>query len=98
MDTSLTVQHVHEYIWFWTQLQGIQLDEHVDDTITWDTTTNGEYSSTAAYTAHFFGAAATNMNKLVWKTWAPPKIKFFVLFGWPFKVGFGWRIILSEGV
>jgi hypothetical protein len=51
MDTSLTVQHVHEYIWFWTQLQGIQLDEHVDDTITWDTTTNGEYSSTAAYNA-----------------------------------------------
>jgi hypothetical protein len=77
MNTNLTVQHVHEYIRLWTQLQGIQLDEHVDDTITWDTTTNGEYSSTAAYTAHFFGAAATNMNKLVWKNWAPQRLSFF---------------------
>jgi hypothetical protein len=46
-------------------LQGIELDEHVDNTISWDNTTSVEYCSTAAYTAQFFGATYTNMNKLV---------------------------------
>jgi hypothetical protein len=77
LDINLTVQHIHEYIRLWTQLRGVHLDEHIEDTITWDTTTNGEYSSSAAYNAQFFGALTTNMNKLVWKAWAPPKIKFF---------------------
>jgi hypothetical protein len=27
-----------------------------------------------------------------------PKIKFFFLLGWPFKIGFGWRVVLREGV
>jgi mannosylglycoprotein endo-beta-mannosidase len=77
MDTNLTVQHIHEYIHLWTLLQRIQLVEHIDDSIIWNTTSNGEYSSTAAYNAQFFGAMTTNMNKIVWKVWAPPKIKFF---------------------
>jgi hypothetical protein len=47
MDINLTVQHIYGYIRLWTQLHGIQLDEHTEDTITWDTTTNGEYSSFA---------------------------------------------------
>jgi hypothetical protein len=65
MDTNLTVQHIHEYIHLWTLLQRIQLVEHIDDTITWNTTSNGEYSSTAAYNAQFFGSLITNMNKIV---------------------------------
>jgi hypothetical protein len=27
--------------------------------------------------AHFFGAISTNMNKMVWKIWVPPKTKSF---------------------
>jgi hypothetical protein len=65
MDTNLTVQHIHEYIRLWMPIQRIQLVEHIDDTITWNTTSNGEYSSTAAYNAQFFGSLITNMNKIV---------------------------------
>jgi hypothetical protein len=78
MDINLTIQHLHEYIRLWTLLRGIHLNELLEDTITWNTTDNGEYSSAAAYKAQFFGALTTNMNRLVWKACPlPPKIKFF---------------------
>ena len=51
--------------------------ENVEDKIVWNLTPNGEYSASSAYTAQFFGAESTNMMKMVWKVWAPPKVKFF---------------------
>jgi hypothetical protein len=96
MDANLTAQHIHEYITLWAQLQRIQLVDHIEDTITWNTTTNGEYCSTAAYKAQFFGSMATNMNKLVWKNWAPQRLSY--LLGWHSTIGFGWRIVLRGGV
>jgi hypothetical protein len=77
MDTNLTVHHIHEYIRLWVQLNAFQLIEGVQDSITWNLTSNGEYTTTSAYKAQFFGATLTDMNKMVWKVWAPPKVKFF---------------------
>jgi hypothetical protein len=48
MCIKLTVQHIQEYIRLWTHLQCIQLNELLEDIITWNTTEGGEYSSTAA--------------------------------------------------
>jgi hypothetical protein len=36
-----------------------------------------EYSSASAYDAQFFKATLTSFNKMVWKYWATPKVKFF---------------------
>ena len=77
MDVILTIPHIHEYIKLWVELRDVHLQEGMEDSIVWNLTSNGEYSTSSAYKAQFFGATHTNMNKLVWKAWAPPKIKFF---------------------
>jgi hypothetical protein len=33
----------------------------------------------SAYEAQFFGETLTNFNKMVWKAWVTPKVKFFFL-------------------
>lgn len=33
----------------------------------------------STYKAQFLGATLTSMNKIMWKTWAPPKVKFFCM-------------------
>jgi hypothetical protein len=78
MDINLTIQHLHEYIRLWTLLRGIHLNELLEDTVTWNTTENGEYSAAAAYKAQFFGALTTNMNRL-----PPPEDQVLRLVGSP---------------
>jgi hypothetical protein len=94
MDANLTVHHIHDYLRLWIRLQDVHL--HVDraDSIVWSLTSNGQYSSASAYEAQFFGATLTNFNKMVWKAWATPKVKFF--HGWPFIIEFG-RQTVSRG-
>ena len=54
------------------------LHKDAADKIVWNLTGSGEYSSSSsAYKAQFFGALRPNMNKVVWKVWAPPKVKLF---------------------
>lgn len=91
MDTNLTIQHLHEYIRLWNLLRDIHLNELLEDTITWTTTENGEYSTAAAYKAQFFGAMTTNMNRLVWKAWAPQRSSSSL--GWLSIIGFGRRTV-----
>jgi hypothetical protein len=86
MDANLTVRHIHEYIWLWVQLKVFQLVEDAQDSITWNLTLNGDYTTTFAYNAQFLGATVTNMNKMVWKVWPPRKIKFFAWL--PSAIGF----------
>jgi hypothetical protein len=76
-DATLAVPHIREYLRRWEHLDGVQLIEENEDSIVWNLTSNGEYSSASAYEAQFFGATLTCFNKLVWKNWAPPKVKFF---------------------
>jgi hypothetical protein len=83
MDISLSVQHIHEYILLWVQLNDIHLNDEANDYISWNLTPNGQYSTTSAYNAQFLAATHTTMNKLVWKAWAPTKINFF--HGWYLK-------------
>jgi uncharacterized protein with LGFP repeats len=67
MDANLTVQHIHEYLGLWLRLQDVHINDGCADTIVWNLTSNGEYSSASAYEAQFFGATLTNFNKMVWK-------------------------------
>jgi hypothetical protein len=77
MDANLTVHHIHEYLRLWHRLEGVLLHEGILDAISWNLTSNGEYSSASAYEAQFYGATLTHFNKMVWKIWATPKVKFF---------------------
>jgi hypothetical protein len=77
MDANLTVPHIHEFLMLWNRLEGVHLHGDNVDTISWNLTFNGEYSSASAYEAQFFRARLTNFDKMVWKNRATPKVKFF---------------------
>ena len=47
------------------------------DSISWRSTTSGEYSTSSAYSLQFAGSTLSSMDSLVWKAWAPPKCNFF---------------------
>jgi hypothetical protein len=48
-----------------------------DDTIIWTLTTAGTYTTHSAYNAQFIGSIPCSFINIVWKTWAPPKCRFF---------------------
>ena len=77
LDEEFSHDHLSQFIELWILLLHVVLVENVEDTIIWKLTPNGEYSAASAYKAQFFGAEASNMKSLVWKVWAPPKVKFF---------------------
>jgi hypothetical protein len=55
------------------------------DTFSWSLDESGEYSAASAYGAMFFGSVALPGAKLVWKTAAPPRVRYFfwlTLHGW----------------
>jgi hypothetical protein len=71
------LDHITQFVELWILLSHIHLQDNIDDDIEWKLTTNGEYSAKSAYEIQFLGSILSNMNKSVWKAWAPPKVKFF---------------------
>jgi hypothetical protein len=53
----------------------MHLQEEIEDDITWKLTANGQYSAASAYKMQFLGLIESSMFKMVWKAWAPPKVK-----------------------
>lgn len=47
------------------------------DQIIWKWSAIGTYSARSCYLATFQGSASCSASKLIWKTWASPKVKFF---------------------
>jgi hypothetical protein len=50
-------------------------EEDVDNDIVWKFMNNGQYSVASAYELHFHGLVYSNMDFIMWKAWAPPKVK-----------------------
>jgi hypothetical protein len=77
--TSFALQKLGDkiYLRLWMRLQDVHLHDDSADTFVWSLISNIEYYLALAYEAQFFGATLTNFNKMVWKAWATPKVKFF---------------------
>ena len=58
------------------RLQQVQLQQR-PDTFQWNLTADREYSAASAYGAMFFGSTPILGAKIIWKTAAPPKVRFF---------------------
>ena len=58
-------------------LHEVELDEPTEYDILWKHTASGQYSAASAYKAQFLGMVLSPMDKMIWKAWAPPKVKFF---------------------
>jgi hypothetical protein len=56
-------------------LSNIHLEEAVEDTIVWKLTKNRLYFAASVYKLQFLGLILSDMNVLVWKVWATPKVK-----------------------
>lgn len=77
LDEDFTMQHLFEFVDLSTLLQNFTLDDTTEDSIVWNLTADGEYSAKSAYHAQLLGSTSSDMRRLVWKVWAPPKTKYF---------------------
>lgn len=71
---AVTVQLLMEYLQLWDMLDNVQLSAGVPDSVLWRWTS---YSVASAYGAMFIGSIRPIGAKQIWKTSAPPKVKFF---------------------
>jgi hypothetical protein len=72
---TLSMEQLSQFVQLWALIQNVHLDEHVEDEIAWKLTGNEQYSAASAYKLQFLGLVESCMYKLVWKAWAPPKVK-----------------------
>ena len=76
-DTVITGDHVREFFTLWMLTHDFHIDDDVEDDIVWKHSMDGIYSVSTAYKAQFLGLTLSHMDFMVWKAWAPPKVKFF---------------------
>jgi hypothetical protein len=66
-----------QYVQLWIRLRDVLLSPD-QDRLVWHWTTDGQYSSSSCYDALFQGAILSGSWRLNWKSWAPPRVKFFI--------------------
>jgi hypothetical protein len=59
-------------------VDGFILQPEIPDRYKWKLTQDGSYSSKSAYKAFFVGSIKFSPWRRIWKTWAPPRCKFFI--------------------
>jgi len=69
---TLSMQAIVEYLHVW------DLVSDGEDSFTWRWTRDGCYSAKSAYTMLQQSNTGFEGGKRIWRTWAPPKIKFFI--------------------
>ncbi|XP_073367762.1 uncharacterized protein [Aegilops tauschii subsp. strangulata] len=73
----VSAEHIRQLFSLWMLLDEVLLDELTDDDISWKHMASGQYTSASAYKAQFLGVVLSPMDQMVWKAWAPLKVKFF---------------------
>uniref|UniRef100_A0A8I6WA49 Reverse transcriptase zinc-binding domain-containing protein n=1 Tax=Hordeum vulgare subsp. vulgare TaxID=112509 RepID=A0A8I6WA49_HORVV len=61
----------------WLQDRDLHLKEETTHTITWNLEASGTYTARSAYKAQFQGVMKSDFKKIIWMTWAPPRLKIF---------------------
>lgn len=74
---ALTVGVISEYFVVWDIITSVQLRTEVEGTL-FRLAVNGKYSAKAAYEGFFLGSTIFEPYHRIWRTWAPPKTKFFM--------------------
>ena len=72
----LGLAEIGQYLQIWHRIEHTTLSENPDQ-LRWRWTTGGTYSAKSCYLATFQGSAASYAWKLIWKNWAPPRVKFW---------------------
>nr|BAJ96734.1 predicted protein [Hordeum vulgare subsp. vulgare] len=72
----LGLQEIGQYLQLWLLVSHTTLSPEPDK-LTWKWTANGNYTARSCYQATFYGSIACRSWKLIWKGWAPSKVRFF---------------------
>jgi hypothetical protein len=75
---ALTVGVIVDYLYLWDILLNFRLQPEVEDKHIWRLSSHGQYSAKSAYEGFFLGSTLFGPWERIWKSWAPPKCRFFV--------------------
>lgn len=70
------IHEVGQYLLLWRLIEATILSD-APDQLVWKWNASGTYTTKLAYLASFHSSATCSNWKLTWKSWAPPKVKFF---------------------
>jgi len=73
---TLGIHEVGQYLQIWQAIANTLLNDE-PDRLRWMWTADGVYTAESCYMAMFHGSKLSEAWKLTWKTWAPPRVKFF---------------------
>jgi hypothetical protein len=73
----MSSQAIIDYLHLWHTVVNVQLSDQPDRTV-WRWTPSGEYSAKSTYVMLQSGSCRFAGHKLIWKTWAPLKVKIFL--------------------
>jgi hypothetical protein len=74
---GFTTAHLLQLINLWILISLSQLQQQQEDTISWNLTPHGSYTTSSAYKPQFISCIKIPELATIWKTWAPAKCKFF---------------------
>jgi hypothetical protein len=77
IQDGLRVDHIAQFNRLWEKVSLVTLHDNSPDTIVWNLSSNGCYSSKSAYLMQFRGLIFSRLPALIWRPWAPPKCKSF---------------------
>ena len=75
---EIPVQALMEYLELWDMLEDISVQEGIPDRHIWRLSASCKYTAKSAYGALFEGALSFAPFERIWKSWAPPKCRFFM--------------------
>lgn len=67
-----------EYLHLWDTLEAVQLHAEQEDAVRWRWTADGQYTAKSAYQMLHKGRTSLQGAELIWKTWAPLRVKLFL--------------------
>ncbi|WVZ79516.1 hypothetical protein U9M48_027087 [Paspalum notatum var. saurae] len=79
---GLSVQAINQYLKLWDAVQEIRLSPSVPDRILWRWSSDGHFSVHSAYQLLHEGSILQLEIAIIWKTWAPLRIKIFLWLAW----------------
>jgi len=75
---EISLEALWEYLDLWDILTEVELQEGNSDKHIWRLSSSGVYTAKSAYDALFEGAISFAPYERIWKSWAPPKCRFFM--------------------